>query len=387
MKNRRDILIIAGLFLALIAFVVFGPEKPPEQMSELPTTHSTSEHGVTALFSWVQAMGYDAQRLEYRDFTLSEEDHVLLILRPTQPVASEHARETMEWVTNGGTLILVDDNSQLFGDSNALLKELLIDSVPITQSMLIEHVNPLQPVFDTPPIDAVEVRAERIVLSQRDDYTPLLGKDGNVVLVGLRHGRGYIYFSSMIYPFTNSGLHNQQNAGLILNMLRRAPSGGRIVFDEYHHGFIREPLPTLSLTGTPIGWAMLYAMLTIGLYMILSGRRFGKPVPLTEETQPRTSIEFVESMADMFQRGEKRDFVLRHYYHDFKRRLARPLGINTDLDDQDFAEEVAAVQGLTPADQQKLQELLRRMHQASSDEASLLRTVMDADSFLKALER
>ena len=387
MTNRRDILIIAGLFVALIAFVVFGPEKPPEQMPDLPTTHSTSEHGVTALFSWAQAMGYDTQRLEYRDFSLSEEDHVLLILRPTEPVTPAHAQATMQWVAKGGTLILADDNSQLFGDTNALLKELLVESVPFTQTTIIEHATTLQPVFDSPPIHELEVQADRVLLPQRDDYTALIGSEQGVLLAGIRHGRGYVYLSSTVYPFTNIGLRNQQNAGLVLNLLRRIPAGGRIVFDEYHHGFIRTPTPAVSLTGTPIGWALLYAILAIGLYMILSGRRFGKAIPLAEETQPRTSLEFVESMADLFQRGEKRDFVLQHYYHDFKRRLARPLGINTDLDDQDFAREVALVQGLSAADQEQLHLLLIRMRQHAGDEGSLLRIVTDADSFLAHLER
>lgn len=387
MSNKRDILMIAGLFLALIIFVIFGPEKPPEQFSSMPTTHSTNEQGVTALYSWVQAMGYAAQRLEYRDFTLSEQDHVLLMLSPTEPVTAAHASQTMDWVSQGGTLILVDDSSQLFGGDNALLKELQFDSVPFTQTLTLENAKPLQPVFDSPAVSEVEVQAERVLLAQRDDYTPLLGTDEDLLLAGIRHGRGYVYLSSTVYPFTNIGLRNQQNAKLVLNLLRRTPAGGRIVFDEYHHGFIRTPAPTVSLTGTPVGWAMLYAMIAIGLYLILSGRRFGRPVPVEEESRPRSSVEFVESMADLFQRGEKRDFVLKHYYHDFKRRLARPLGINPALEDQDFAAEVAFVQGLASADLEKLKALLTRLHQPVRDEASLLQTVMEADEFLKRLER
>ena len=72
------------------------------------------------------------------------------------------------------------------------------------------------------------------------------------------------------------------------------------------------------------------------LFLLLGGRRFGRAVPLKEEHERRSSAEYVESIADLYQRGGKRAYMLRHFYADFKRRLAQPYGINPQVDDREF---------------------------------------------------
>ena len=63
----------------------------------------------------------------------------------------------------------------------------------------------------------------------------------------------------------------------MLNLLRRVPPGGRVLFDEIHHGYDTPPSAGGALTN-PWGWAALYALTAVTLYLILTGRRFGRPV-------------------------------------------------------------------------------------------------------------
>src|SRR4051812_6868645 len=93
LKNRRDIFIIVGLFLALILFVALGPgRQPPPSDPETATTHSSADGGALALYNWARAMGYDARRLEYRPFTLEEDDGALVILNPSEAINRAQAR-------------------------------------------------------------------------------------------------------------------------------------------------------------------------------------------------------------------------------------------------------------------------------------------------------
>ena len=50
MRNRRDIFILVGLFVALILFVAFGPARQAPVESNRPTTHSSGEGGALALY-------------------------------------------------------------------------------------------------------------------------------------------------------------------------------------------------------------------------------------------------------------------------------------------------------------------------------------------------
>jgi hypothetical protein len=368
MKNRRDLLIIIGLFLALIAFVAFGPGRRPLSSGPAgPTTHSSEAEGALGLYNWASAMGYDARRLEYRPFTLDEQDAALLILNPTQRIDRAQARAALGWVERGGTLIFADDSAQLFGPGNALLDELQVDSQVYSTTTRIERAAPAQPVLDQPPVGEAQVRTGRTLVPHIDDYVKLSGKPDALIVAGIKHGQGYIYLSAATYPFTNEGLRDPENAALVLNMLRRVPAGGRIQFDEYHHGYFTPPSTTRIVLGSPWGWAAAYAVIAIALYLILSGRRFGKPVPLKEEIARRSSAEYVESMADLFQRGGKRTYILRHYHAAFKRRLAKPFGINPQLADQEFVRELARFRAI---DEPALLALLARLRSAKAGEVN-----------------
>jgi hypothetical protein len=381
MRQLRDLLLIAALFGVLIAFVVVGPSRTPPLAPDAPTTYSRAPTGALVLYEWMRAMGYDARRLEYRPFELTDEDAVLVMLNPSAAISKDHARHIRTWVERGGTLIFAEDTPALFSISNALFDELQVRMTVITGTQEIERVPALQPVFDQPPVRELNVRPRRALAPQRNDYAPLFGAAGQTLIAGIRVGQGYAYISATTHPFTNSGLRDRQHAALVLNMLRRAPPGGRILFDEYHHGLVAPPAPTDGLLRTPWGWAGVYAVTVTALFLLLGGRRFGRAVPLREEVERRSSAEYVESIADLYQRGGKRAYMLRHFYASFKRRLAQPYGINPQVDDREFVYQLAR---LRPIDEAALLALLAQLRATPASDAELLRVVAAADAFIQA---
>jgi len=381
MRQLRDLLLIAALFGVLIAFVVVGPSRTPPLAPDAPTTYSRAPTGALVLYEWMRAMGYDARRLEYRPFELTDEDAVLVMLNPSAAISKDHARHIRTWVERGGTLIFAEDTPALFSISNALFDELQVRMTVITGTQEIERVPALQPVFDQPPVRELNARPQRALAPQRNDYAPLFGAAGQTLIAGIRVGQGYAYISATTHPFTNRGLRDRQHAALVLNMLRRAPPGGRILFDEYHHGLVAPPAPTDGLLRTPWGWAGIYAVTVTALFLLLGGRRFGRAVPLREEVERRSSAEYVESIADLYQRGGKRAYMLRHFYASFKRRLAQPYGINPQVDDREFVYQLARVR---PIEEAALLALLAQLRATPASDAELLRVVAAADAFIQA---
>jgi len=385
LKNRKDILIIVGLFAALVLFIAFGPGRQPQSSNQAEaTTHSSAPEGALALYTWAREIGYDSRRLEYGTFALEESDAALLMLNPSEPVKRTQAREILDWVASGGTLILALDRSALFSPPNQLLDELKFDTAVYTGTQVIERAGPGQPALDQPPVGQAPVQAGRVLQPMRNDYVKLLGVADAVLIAGVKHGSGYAYISATTFPFSNEGLRDPENAALVLNMLRRVPAGGRIEFDEYHHGFFTPPSTGKVLFGNPWGWGAAYAVLVIGMYLVLGGRRFGRPIPLREEIARRSSAEYIESMADLFQRGGKRAYILKHYHSALKRRLARKDGANPQLDDADFVRELARAR---PIDEQALTALLQRLRAENPGEAELVRAVADADDLADTFAR
>lgn len=384
MNIPREVLLIIGLFVCLVLFIVYGPSRQPEPPAASPTTYSTSAEGASALYTWLGQSGFRTERLQFQDYSLDDDVAALLMLRPREPVLEDEATTTLEWVERGGTLILADDNAPLFGAGNALFPALKFESRVYSDTQIIERGIPTQPVLDQPVAESALMRAERFLVPQRDDYTVLLHGGNQPLLVGIQHGRGYIYLSSSALPFTNEGLRDEQNARLVLNLLRRVPRGGRIQFDELHHGYLNPPTPTSTLLGTPWGWAATYLVGVVAGYLILSGRRFGRPIPFREEQPMRSSAEYVESMADLLQRGGKHADLLAHYRQRFKRQFAFAYGLSPSLDDAMFADELVRLSGL---EQQAIQQLLARLSRISLSDAELIQTIAEADRFLQPLQQ
>lgn len=385
MKQRRDLIILLGLFVILVVFTILGPGRSrDESWSSRPTTHSSQAGGAMALLRWTRSLGYDVRQLQYTTFALDRQTSALFILNPSVTINPSEAEIVLEWVDQGGTLILADDRTPFFRAANTLLRELQLqiqlydgEGDANAASGRIDQAPVLQPVFYAPPVRMITARTTQVVVADDDQVVTLVGLSDGAVLVGLKRGQGYVYISSAIFPFTNLGLREQHNADLILNLLRRVPQGGQIVFDEYHHGFFTPPSLRSIILSNPWGWALLYALAVMVAYLILTGRRFGRPIPLREEVALRSSAEYVESMADLFQRSGKRAFVLRHYYTALKRRLARPYGLNPDLDDAAFVSELARYADI---DQLALQTLLNQLRPQRVSEEALVRAVIEADS-------
>jgi hypothetical protein len=243
-----------------------------------------------------------------------------------------------------------------------------------------------QPVLLAPPAARATVDDRAVVTLERSEYVPLITTEQGDVLVGFAEENGYVYVGTSLAPFTNGSIREPDNPQLVLNLVRRVPADGRILFDEYHHGFRDVPNTTRSVLDYWWGWATLYAMLITGLYVVLNGRRFGKAVPLPQDVQRRSSAEYAQSLGTLFRRAGKRAYIAQQYCDRFKRRLARPYGFVPPGDDKAFVGEVARYAAPTDEQIAALQRVLAQFHNAPTDE-QLAQAVRAADALLDARGR
>ncbi|MCS6882618.1 MAG: DUF4350 domain-containing protein [Oscillochloridaceae bacterium] len=377
---RRDVIILAGLFAVLALFIALGPGRAASVPGTGASSHASGPQGALALYRWIDALGYDVRRLQYRErFAPDPAAAVLIVLGPGERYTLDEATAVAEWVEDGGILVLADNRPGQLAGAAALFRAFDLELFAPPQDQLPEPAPVLQPVFNDPPAQAVVAEATTALRTTRADAVPLVGAGAAPLVLGLPYGAGYVFASATLHPFTNRGLNEGDNAAMVLNMLRRAPPGGRVVFDEYHHGFISQPSLRSLLLGTPWGWAILYIALMLAAYLALTGRRFGRPAPLREETARRSSAEYLESMAGLLRRAGRRDALQAHYRATFKRRLARASGLNPHLDDAAF---LAALAAIAPERAERAGALLAAMAAPVASDAVLLRLVAEADQMV-----
>jgi hypothetical protein len=385
MKRWRDLLLVVGLFAVLISFTVYAAQRAAvDNTAPVGSTHSSIPSGAFALRSWLGELGYNADQLQYTPWELSADTHALFILAPqAEPITAEEAAETVRWVRNGGTLIMIIPDEPLQTVQNALLEQLgAAIVVPDERAEASPaSVALTQPVLLTPPAARATVDDRALVTLERSEYVPLITTDQGDVLVGFALENGYVYLGTSLAPFINGSIREPDNPAVVLNLVRRVPVGGQILFDEYHHGFRAVPNAMRSALDYWWGWATLYAMLVTGLYLVLNGRRFGKAVPLPQDVQRRSSAEYVQSLGTLFRRANKRSYIAQHYRDRFKRRLARSYGFVPPADEDAFVREVARY--ATPTDEQiaAIQRVLAQFRTATNDE-QLVQTVRAADALL-----
>jgi len=289
-------------------------------------------------------------------------------------------------VRDGGTLIAIDERPGLQLAPNRLWQELgATTTVSDTDTTVeVERATAVQPVLQTPPVTSVPVHTSSSVTFADPGYVPLLQTRFGPTLIGRQEGRGYVYLGVSAHPFTNLGLREPGSAALMLNLLARVPRGGTILFDEYHHGYgqaAAAAAPSLRrlLLSTWWGWASIYAVGVITLYIVLTGRRFGRPVPLRRDIARRSSAEYVRSIAHLLRHGGKRREIARHYREQVKRRLARQYGIAPGDDDSLFVRDLLYASGASEEQAGTLRTLLEALRRPDLRDVDLIAAVRRID--------
>lgn len=109
-----------------------------------------------------------------------------------------------------------------------------------------------------------------------------------------------------------------------------------VAFDEFHHGYQTARTLNTWLRSTAQGRSLIYVAVVVFLYLLIGGRRYGRPLPLPGTTARRAPVEHIQAMANLFRRGGKRTAILHHYHDRLKRELAHPHRLNPTLADTDF---------------------------------------------------
>ena len=189
---------------------------------------------------------------------------------------------------------------------------------------------------------------------------------------------GRVILSSTPYIFSNLALKDDGTAALILNLIALTGRDGPVWFDEWHHGFQSENIvgPGQWLQNTPGGHAILFVVGTIFVALLLQGRAFGRPVPLSHEIKRRGPLEHVTAIANLNRKAGHRNEVLRGYHHRLKRRLGQRYRLDPSLSDEEY---VNLLSQYNPSiEKEALRKLLKRLSQRDVSESELLKLASEA---------
>ncbi len=192
------------------------------------------------------------------------------------------------------------------------------------------------------PTPVTMLKKERVDEVYTEDGAPVvhLSNDKKILLADFSYGGGKIVFLTDPYVVSNAGIGLVDNAQLGINIV--SADGGIIAFDEYHQGYGSANNQLLAyFTGTPVVPIFLQLVALIGVILFSQSRRFARFVPEAEPNR-LSKLEYVSAMAELQQRIKGYDLAIENIYNDFRRRVARLVGVdNFTAQDAQIAQLIA----------------------------------------------
>lgn len=335
-SSPRDQVVLVGvLALALMVVALLAAPAPQREADEVEpplSVNSDESDGGRALFLWLQELGYRTDTIEYRPFSIEPDARVLFVLAPTTDISPDHVDSILDWVRNGGTLVLVAEKPNPLFNRLGLATQAVIPTVG--------EAEPAQPVFGDSRLQRVRVDAHVSLRFNRPGWLPLIWTPSpNDVVVAAESwlGSGHVFVLTAVRPLSNGGIGIDDDWALALRFVEGVPSGSILVFDEYHHGLTEQGMLAALIVREPWGWAILYAVAVVFVYVAARGRRFGRALPRAAVGARRTRGEYVTTLAALLRQGKHVDWLRRHYAIQLRRELGSRFGVPTNLPAGEFA--------------------------------------------------
>jgi hypothetical protein len=325
MKLSRELILTILVLALLIAVSFFRQKSVPASSSQTEdvkyTSYSAGKQGAKALYLLLKKLDYKPKRLRMPHLTDMRTGGLAIILAPDNPPISEaDAGKILDWLRQGNMLLFVP------GERGDQLAKSLRVKLSQRQSPGTS-ISPFALTNLTAGIRRLTVRSGDRIVAEREDAVRHFGDSAGGVIISFREGNGTVIVASDPYLMTNVGLPESDNLKLLVNILLLHTNNAKTVyFDEYNHGFVGRPSVLHLLWDTPLGWALLQVAAAVALLMFSRGRRFGRPKPVLSQ-EHRSSVEYVTSLAGIYQAAQATDMALSSLYE----RLLRSTKTSAEL--------------------------------------------------------
>jgi hypothetical protein len=384
------VLLLGGAFVTAVYLVLLWGAAAGRGMPAY-SVYSDGPDGLAQAAAVLGKLGFEPVALT-RPVQQTRARGLLILADPRQPgliggepgVSKNDARALLQWVASGNTLLLA-------GREPTGLHERLRVALAETKDRAPEDtpraVSQIELSGYTHGIDDLEVEG-RPTVSGPPDAVPLwwIGDAPGALLVP--HGKGRVLVLPDPSLLTHRGLRRADNVLLLYNVAARAASGGRVYFDEYHHG-IRSGGGAWGYLRYHHQSGLLLQLLAVAAVAAWAvAVRLGPPRP-TPATRAADAVDYASAVARIYQQAGVRHLLAGQLVRDFLERLTAMLRLRRAAVP---AEIVAAWRRRFPGaeSRERLQELLRgagELRAAASRqervaEAELLKWARAFDAFI-----
>lgn len=377
MKFSRDTWLGIGIILTLVLVTSLSALQNADENQTPYLSTSSAPHGTLALSLWLNELGYETAESFSFSFAPTSDVKIIFLIEPLVTITNNEWKLLDQWLQEGGTLVLAGNNSV----SESTMQHFRFNLVYLLKQA--QELNPALPILQSPVLTSnVELQTDFRLATTRTDFTVLMTANGEPVVLTFPQGEGQVILSSTPAIFTNQELKKEPTAMLILNLVAFADKSGSVLFDEWHRGFQTTPVigPTQWLQNTPGGHAILFAVIVIFIALLLQGRAFGRPIPLSHEFKRRAPMEHIVAIANLNHKARHQAEVAQQYHHRLKRFLGHRYRLDPSIPDEEYVDALASYN--STIDKAELLHLLKKLSQKNINETDLLQYSAQASKWM-----
>jgi len=309
-------LLLAAVAMAVVSgyWAAVSLSKDYYVVSSPPGSVFSSEaEGLKVLYNYLEALDVPAQTLNSFE-ELPEGGTIVVAAQRAldrSPTAAE-SRALATWVEEGGRLVLAGHSAR------EVLRGARIGGGPAMAEETA--LAPRLPSIYADGVGEVFIGPERVLAEDAGWATHMKDISGQV-LISRAYGRGEVVWLSSVYPLSNEGLGEADNARLATLLVASVTP---VHFDEYHHGFVRGGGVWQRL-GDGGRAASVIGLVALVLMLLSVSRRFGPAIEASEEPVARTGA-YVESLAELYRKAGTRSSALASVEEGVRSALVRRHG-------------------------------------------------------------
>ena len=345
MRNRNivyvRILLVVLSIVILLAFINRSPERVRHD-TWLPSSFNPVGAGNMAFFQTLQDLNWPVERWREPLSRLSNygTDNVLIVIRSSIDAKDKFTEQEMDllenWVRQGNTLVLLGALGE-WDDTRAFLRQ-----IGFTLPERVQSVSDFLRAFRGDKNQPIEIEpapgSNQTGTMVLPASTPLplafpanakiLWADNNSpYVIDVPLGAGHVVCGASDRLLSNSYLGKGDNLAIVLRLL--TPGGQpphHLFFEESHHGFTAV-YAMIRLLGHPgVRFAGMLAVLGGLAFFGTSLVRFGPVIPLQRETG-RSTLEFVDSIADLYLRADLRNDTIKYLFIETHQQILHRLNL------------------------------------------------------------
>jgi hypothetical protein len=357
MKGRGWIAL--GLMALVVFVLVLLRGSSNQNRSPNHASISDAPDGTSALRAYADALGHQSGSVE-GDFNLPSSPGLLFVFTPSDGFSSADVQQLNAWMLSGGVMVYADEDGDPQLDTQFGLRR-SSTGVPAKAHAAAPVFGGVQAVAGAKSARAFKPTAAQVALLRNDA--------GDVLGVRQAVGHGQLVALTDPLILCNGYLGKSDNGRFAADLMAMTPSGGRVWFDEFHHGAAATASPATAWMTTPWGLALVAAVLIIFAGLALRGRAFGPPIPLRAR-EDRSSAEYAVAVGSLLHRTGARRVTLEALLSATRRAVAQRVGLGGDVPSDRLNTTIAQ---RAPAAAAELSRAEHELELASASEAEVLK--------------